>query len=113
MEVYILSRCCEVHKINFEEARPLVSIRAMELETAKEILAEVLRARPGEIVEMIQMRLEESGPEDGRKGDLSCRDPGRPQEKAKWSVEFIYDHLSAVNWLFPPLQVIVKVLDMC
>jgi hypothetical protein len=45
------------------EPRPMVSIRAMELETAKEILAEVFHARPGEVEEMIQRRLEESGPE--------------------------------------------------
>ena len=47
------------------EPRPMVS-RAMELETAKEILAEVFHARPGEVgevEEMIQRRLEESGPE--------------------------------------------------
>ena len=41
------------------EPRPMVSIRAMELETAKEILAEVFHARPGEVEEMIQSRLEE------------------------------------------------------
>ena len=41
------------------EPRPMISTRAMELETAKEILAEVFGARPGEVVEMIQMRLEE------------------------------------------------------
>ena len=39
-------------------------VRAMELETAKEILAEVFHARPGEVEEMIQRRLEESGPEE-------------------------------------------------
>jgi hypothetical protein len=39
----------------------MVSIRAMELETAKEILAEVFGARPGEVEEMIKSRLEESG----------------------------------------------------
>jgi len=43
------------------EPRPMVN-RAMELETAKEILAEVFGARPGEVQEMIQRRLEESGP---------------------------------------------------
>ena len=49
------------------EPRPMVSIRAMELETAKEILAEVFHARPGEVEEMIKSRLEErSGGEDGR-----------------------------------------------
>jgi len=36
------------------EPRPMVSIRAMELETAKEILAEVFGAQPGEVEEMVQ-----------------------------------------------------------
>ena len=46
------------------EPRRAVSTRAMELETAKEILAEVFHARPGEVEEMIKSRLEErSGPE--------------------------------------------------
>jgi hypothetical protein len=40
------------------EPRPMVS-RAMELETAKEILAEVFHARPGEVEKMIKSRLEE------------------------------------------------------
>jgi hypothetical protein len=34
----------------------MASIRAMELETAKEILAEVFHARPGEVEEMIKSR---------------------------------------------------------
>jgi hypothetical protein len=47
------------------EPRPMVSISAMELETAKEILAEVFHARPGEVEEMIRRRLKErSGPEE-------------------------------------------------
>ncbi|HUS76503.1 MAG TPA: hypothetical protein VMY43_10905 [Methanothrix sp.] len=41
------------------EPRRAVSIRAQELETAKEILAEVFCARPGEVEEMIRSRLEE------------------------------------------------------
>ena len=41
------------------EPRMAVSGKAMELETAKEILAEVFDARPGEVEEMIQRRLEE------------------------------------------------------
>jgi len=41
------------------EPRQAVSIRAQELETAKEILVEVFHARPGEVEEMIQRRLEE------------------------------------------------------
>jgi hypothetical protein len=54
------------------EPRRAVSTRAMELQTAKEILAEVFGARPGEVEEMIQMRLEErslpeeEGREEGR-----------------------------------------------
>jgi hypothetical protein len=43
------------------EPRPMVSIKAMELQTAKEILAEVFGARPGEVEEMMKSRLEESG----------------------------------------------------
>jgi len=41
------------------EPRRAVNIRRMELETAKEILAEVFHARPGEVEEMIKSRLEE------------------------------------------------------
>jgi hypothetical protein len=33
--------------------------KLIELQTAKEILAELFHARPGEVEEMIQMRLEE------------------------------------------------------
>ncbi|MHB8119519.1 MAG: hypothetical protein ACYDHX_12435 [Methanothrix sp.] len=50
------------------EPRRAVSIRAMELETAKDILAEVFNARPGEVEEMIQRRLEESGTEEREEG---------------------------------------------
>jgi hypothetical protein len=39
-------------------SRP-VSTKALELETAKEILSEVFHARPADVEEMIQMRLEE------------------------------------------------------
>ncbi len=56
-----------------EPRRAAVSTRAMELETAKEILAEVFHARPGEVEEMIHRRLEESGPE-GRKEGLWPRE---------------------------------------
>ena len=41
------------------EPRRTVNIRRMELETAKEILAEVFHARPGEVEEMIKSRREE------------------------------------------------------
>jgi hypothetical protein len=50
------------------EPKPMAS-RAMELETAKEILAEVFHARPGEVEEMIRSRLEErSRPEEREEG---------------------------------------------
>ena len=39
-------------------SRPPVNSKVLELETAKEILAEVLHARPREVEEMIQIRLE-------------------------------------------------------
>ena len=41
------------------DPRQAVSIRAQEPETAKEILVEVFHARPSEVEEMIQRRLEE------------------------------------------------------
>ena len=41
------------------EPRRPVSSKVLELETAKEILAEVFHARPGEVEEMIQSRLAE------------------------------------------------------
>jgi hypothetical protein len=44
------------------------NLRVIELQTAKEILAEVFHARPGEVEEMIQMRLEESRPEEREEG---------------------------------------------
>jgi hypothetical protein len=39
--------------------KPMVSPKVLELETAKEILAEVFHARPADVEEMIQRRLEE------------------------------------------------------
>jgi hypothetical protein len=47
-----------------EPRRVAVSTGAMELETAKEILAEVFAARPGEVEEMIQRRLDERWQDD-------------------------------------------------
>jgi hypothetical protein len=46
------------------EAKPIeprleADLKVIELQTAKEILAEVFGARPGEVEEMIQRRLEE------------------------------------------------------
>ena len=62
------------------EPRPMASIRAMELETAKEILAEVFHARPGEVEEMIHSRLEErSWPEEEETWQKKCEE-GRWQE---------------------------------
>ena len=51
------------------EPRPAINPKVLELQTAKEILAEVFHARPGEVEEMIQRRLEErSGPEEREEG---------------------------------------------
>jgi hypothetical protein len=52
------------------EPRPVASIRAQELETAKEILAEVFHARPGEVEEMIKSRLEERSRPEKREVEL-------------------------------------------
>jgi hypothetical protein len=41
------------------EPRRAVNTRVLELETAKEILAEIFQIRPDDVDEMIQMRLEE------------------------------------------------------
>ena len=46
------------------ESRPIerrlsINVRLMELETAKQILEEVFHARPSDVEEMIQRRLEE------------------------------------------------------
>ena len=49
------------------DPRRAISVRAQELETAKEILAEVFHARPGDVEEMIKSRLEEKSlPEEER-----------------------------------------------
>ena len=40
------------------EPRRVVCTKVLELETAKEILAEVFQARPNEVEDMIQIRLE-------------------------------------------------------
>ena len=57
------------------EPRPMVSTRVMELETAKEILAEVFHARPGEVEEMIQRGWRRgAGP---KRGDLAGGARGR------------------------------------
>ena len=41
------------------EPRRMVNIRRLELEAAKEILKEVFHARPSDVEDMIQSRLEE------------------------------------------------------
>ena len=64
------------------EPRPMISTRAMELETAKEILAEVFGARPGEVVEMIQMRLEE------RSWDEEEETWQKGHEEGRWPATF-------------------------
>ena len=46
-------------KARLIEPRPMVGLNFQELQTAKEILAEVFHARPADVEEMIQRRLEE------------------------------------------------------
>ena len=47
------------------EPKPVIKPKVLELQTAKEILAEVFHARLGEVEELIQRRLEErSWPEE-------------------------------------------------
>ena len=55
----------------------MVSIRAMELQTAKEMLAEVFHAPPGEVEEMILNHFEAAG-----KADMD------PKESGLWPAEF-------------------------
>jgi hypothetical protein len=53
--------------------RPAVNPRRQELETAKEILAEVFDARPSDVEDMILARLEErSWSEEGRWPERFC-----------------------------------------
>ena len=58
---------------------PVVIPKILELQTAKEILAEVFHARPGEVEEMIQRRLEERN-----WTKESCRD----EDDELWPREF-------------------------
>jgi hypothetical protein len=46
-------------KARLIEPRPMVGLNVLELQTAKEILAEVFHTRPADVEEMIQRRLEE------------------------------------------------------
>ena len=59
------------------EPRSMLSIRAQELETAKEILAEVFHARPGEVEEMIKSRLEERSWDEEKNICPKMREEGR------------------------------------
>ena len=56
----------EAGQINFRS----VSNKALELETAKEILSEVFHARPPDVEEMILRRLEERDWHEKRKDGL-------------------------------------------
>jgi hypothetical protein len=46
-------------KARLIEPSPMVALNFQELQTAKEILAEVFHALPADVEDMIQMRLEE------------------------------------------------------
>ena len=46
-------------KARLIEPKPMVGLNVLELQTAKEILAEVFHTRPADVEEMIQKRLKE------------------------------------------------------
>jgi hypothetical protein len=49
------------------EPRLVINPKVLELQTAKEILAEVFHARPGEVEEIIQRRLEKRSRDEQEK----------------------------------------------
>ncbi len=59
-------------KPKFQRIHPTlpVNIKAQELDTAKEILAEVFKIRPADVEEMIQKRLEDRSWQEGREDGL-------------------------------------------
>jgi hypothetical protein len=65
----------------------------LELQTAAEILGEVFQARPGEVEEMIQNRLEERNGE-GRAG-LMRRGCGR--KASAWAISLFKGELESVR----------------
>ena len=69
-------------KLKRIETRHAASTSVLELETAKEILAEVFHARPGDVEEMIQRRLEEWSWIE----KTEIRPKGR--EEVRWPVAF-------------------------
>jgi hypothetical protein len=72
------------------EPRQMVGGKAMELQTAKEILAEVFGARPGEVEEMIQRRLEErSWPEE-----VEAWQKEQVREEGRWPATFCLGDLT-------------------
>lgn len=50
--------------------KPIIGQKVLDLQTAKEILAEVFHARPADVEEMIQRRLEEKNNPMERKEGL-------------------------------------------
>jgi len=60
------------------EPKVMVNPRLMELETAKQILEEIFHARPSDVEEMIQRRLEEK----------NCRKESWHEEEEMWPREF-------------------------
>jgi hypothetical protein len=58
------------------ESRQIINPRLLELETAKQILEEVFHARPSDVEDMIQRRLEENN----LSRDIRSEDAQWPQE---------------------------------
>jgi hypothetical protein len=73
-----------------KKAMYLSDPKARELETAKEILAEVFRIRISEVEEMIQNRFEEAHISDAHISDAHISD-ARPEERGLWPQEFRLD----------------------
>ena len=63
--------------------------KLIELETAKEILAEIFHARPADVEEMIQKRLEERNWLKEKK--ILLRETGRDEESELWPATFCRD----------------------
>jgi hypothetical protein len=61
------------------EPRQMINLKHLELETAKEILKEVFHARPSDVEDMIQRRLEEKHWNEGSSWT---------QEEELWPQEF-------------------------
>ena len=73
----VLEQLIRPQKRAVEHCTSLMNPKALELQTAKEILAEVFRVRLSEVDEMIRCRFDAAGNDDMD-----------PKESGPWPVEF-------------------------